>query len=232
MPDYVHVVSSSVYLFIHQNGPHLFLYQVVSFSQWILDASSVQAHNRVHILRFCLAWLLLWTCEFTSRLCFLHHASRLELEQMLVLILDHIRSTVDWLGAGGIGPAIPVISIGSVSPLMLACLTKVHTKFYQCLDALVPQSHHWRIGLSTNCKLPPPAAGKHGNHISLLLSVPPGLWKSLNFNVPKSRPWKYLKMKVVLKTPGECLVWYGKFLLHYWTDHKCYCEFLDACRLD
>jgi len=44
----------------------------------------------------------------------------------LVWILDHISSTVDQLSAGlflyiGIGPTIPLISVGSMSPLMLAC---------------------------------------------------------------------------------------------------------------
>jgi len=39
-------------------------------------------------------------------------------------------------------------------------------------------------------------------------------------------------MKVVLEKSWKMfsLVW--KILLHNLTAHKCYCEFLDACRLD
>jgi len=54
----------------------------------------------------------------------------LHLEQILVLILDHIRLTVDRLGTCLFllvctGPTVPVVSVGSMSPLMLACCYQV-----------------------------------------------------------------------------------------------------------
>ena len=51
----------------------------------------------------------------------------LELEPILVLILNHILYTVDRIGAGlflsiGSSPTVPVISVGSVSPLTFVIL--------------------------------------------------------------------------------------------------------------
>jgi len=41
------------------------------------------------------------------------------------------------------------------------------------------------------------------------------LWnyRHLNFKVANSRPWKYLKMKVVLESPEICFIGFWKFLL-------------------
>jgi len=81
--------------------------------------------QRLHVTDTRLLMVTILQCEWSGNIAGLLMQQLVESEHILVLILDHIWSTVDRIGVSpfsqiSTGPAVPVISVGSISPLTTA----------------------------------------------------------------------------------------------------------------